>query len=176
MVRNPHDPSVRELWVRQIRFQMGQDNDRTWENLLDEVSLSEELEGGDEGVGAGDDCGGGPGVVQDIGGGGPWGSKRRTMENVVVMVVVVHTWNWNRRLGSERSRGERKVGGGGGAHVAAEEIEMWTERERGSAKNQEVHDSHREREWLWHCVCVCVCEAFHRIACVKLSRSLIRAW
>ena len=79
--------------------------------------MSEELEGGDEGVGAGDDCGGGPG-------GGPWGSKRRTMENVVVMVVVVHTWNWNRRLGSERSRGERKVGGGGGAHVAAEEIEM----------------------------------------------------
>ena len=94
---------------------------------MDEVSLSEELEGGDEGVGAGDDCGGGPCVVQDIGGGGPWGSKRRTMENVVVVVVVVvHTWDWNRRLGSERSRGERKVvdGGGGGAHVAAEEIEM----------------------------------------------------
>ena len=86
--------------------------------------MSEELEGGDEGVGTGDDCGGGPGVVQDIGGGGLWGSKRRTLENVVV--VVVHTWDWNRRLGSERSRGERKVvdGGGGGAHVAAEEIEM----------------------------------------------------
>ena len=66
-------------------------------HLLDEVSLREEVEGGDECVGAGEYGSGCSGVVQDGmccgGGGGAWGARRsvrRTMENM-------DTWVWKKR-------------------------------------------------------------------------------
>jgi hypothetical protein len=46
-------------------------------NLWNEVSLGEEIEGGDKGVGSGNESRGGSGVVKEVSGGGAWDARRR---------------------------------------------------------------------------------------------------
>lgn len=46
-------------------------------NLWNKVSLGEEVEGEDEGIGSGDESRGGSGVMNDVSGGGAWNARRR---------------------------------------------------------------------------------------------------
>jgi hypothetical protein len=46
-------------------------------NLRNEVSLGEEIEGEDKGVGSGNESRGGSGVVKEVSGGSAWNARRR---------------------------------------------------------------------------------------------------